>query len=348
MINYLCQDMRSSARQLASFLNATIDGDPDVEVTHPSKIEEAGPGSVSFIGNPKYEPFAYTTGASILVVSNDFTPQQPLHATLLRVPNVYQSLSTLLSHFQSNGHPSGISELALIDPTAVLGEKVSLAAHCVIEQNVSIGDQSILYPQVYISHDVIIGKNCILHSGVKVHAGCVIGDEVVIQANSVIGSEGFGFVQNAQGQYEKMPQLGNVVLQNQVEIGANCTIDRGTMGSTLIKYGCKLDNLIHVAHNVEIGENTVIAAQTGIAGSTKIGARCRIGGQVGFAGHIQVPEDTQIQAQSGVMSVHPEPGQKLFGSPAIPYFDYLKSYAIFKNLPDLARRMRELEKRFNS
>jgi UDP-3-O-[3-hydroxymyristoyl] glucosamine N-acyltransferase len=336
--------MKMSAKDLAAFLNASIDGDPHVEVSHPSKIEEALPGSISFLGNPKYEPYAYTTQASILVVADDFKPVQEIKATLLRVPNVYQSLSTLLAQFERNGKPVGISSLANIDPTAVLHQTVAISPFVVIEKNCTIGEGSVLYAQVYLSHDVKIGKNVILHSGVKIYAGCEIGDDVIIHANTVIGGDGFGFVME-NGNFKKVPQLGNVVIESNVEIGAGCTIDRATMGSTRLKKGCKLDNLIQIAHNVEIGENTVIAAQTGIAGSTKVGANCRIGGQVGIIGHIHIPDGTQIQAQSGVMSVNESTGNKLFGSPAISYSDYLKAYVLFKQLPDIEARIRTLEKK---
>jgi UDP-3-O-[3-hydroxymyristoyl] glucosamine N-acyltransferase len=337
--------MTVSAKDIATFLHASIDGNPDTMVTHPSKIEEAGPGSISFISNPKYEGYAYTTGASVLVVSNEFQPHQPVQATLLRVPNVYQSLGTLLSHFESNGHPKGISDLAFIDSTAKIGLQVAVSPFVTIEKNVIIGDHSILYSNVFLGHDVQIGRNCIIHSGVRIYASCDIRDNVVIQANTVIGSEGFGFAPDEDGKYNKIPQLGNVIIHEDVEIGAGCTIDRATMGSTIIHKGCKLDNLIQVAHNVEIGEHTVIAAQTGIAGSTKIGAKCQIGGQVGIVGHTRIPDGTMIQAQSGVIKVEEETGQKIFGSPAIPYNNYLKSYALFKKLPELELRLRDLEKR---
>ncbi|MEP7268023.1 MAG: UDP-3-O-(3-hydroxymyristoyl)glucosamine N-acyltransferase [Saprospiraceae bacterium] len=333
-----------SAKDLADFLNARIEGDPNVEVSHPSNIEEAQAGSVSFFGNPKYEPFVYSTNASILVVGEDFVPQQKVNATLLRVGNVYQSLSTLLSHFEENGKPSGISSLATIDKSTLLGEDVAVSSYVVIEQNSKIGAGSIIYAQVFIGHDVEIGKNCIIYPGVKIYSGCKIGDEVIMHANTVIGGEGFGFVME-NGAFKKIPQLGNVILEDNVEIGSNCSIDRATMGSTIIRKGCKLDNLIQIGHNVEIGENTVIAAQAGIAGSAKIGARCMIGGQVGIAGHIHIPDGTQIQAQSGVMSVSDEQNQRLFGYPAFEYRDYLKSYAVFKNLPELESRLRELEKK---
>jgi len=336
--------MKTSAKELAEFLNATIDGDPDIVVTHPSKIEEAGPGSISFIGNPKYEPFAYTTQASILVVPQEFKAQKPLQATLLRVNNVYQSLGTLLSKFETNGHPEGISVLSTIDATVSISPDLAVGAYTVIEKNVTIGVGTKIYPQVYIGHDVVIGKGCTIYSGVKIYAGCQIGDHCIIHSNSVIGGEGFGFSMDEKGVFEKIPQLGNVVIGDDVEIGSGCTIDRATLGSTKIARGCKLDNLIQIAHNVEIGENTVIAAQAGIAGSSKIGARCMIGGQVGIAGHIHIPDGTQIQAQSGIMSAPEGPNQKLFGYPAISYNDYLRSYAIFRQLPELDQRLRNLEK----
>ena len=335
--------MKMSAKELAAFLNAKIDGDPNVEVSHPSKIEEAMPGSVSFLGNPKYEPYAYTTKASVLVVAEDFKPQQEIKATLLRVPNVYQSLGTLLSHFDRNGKPTGISPLASIDPTVVLKDKVAVSAFTIIEKNCKIGIGTVIYGNVSIGHDVEIGDNVTLFPGVKIYPGCTIGNDVIIHANTVIGSDGFGFVME-DGKFKKIPQLGNVVIEDNVDIGSNCSVDRATMGSTIIRKGCKLDNLIQVAHNVEIGENTVIASQVGIAGSAKIGARCMIGGQVGITGHIFIPDGTQIQAQSGVMSASDQPNQKLFGSPAIGYNDYLRAYTIFKNLPDLENRLRKIEK----
>ncbi len=336
--------MKTSAKELAAFLNATIDGDPDIVVTHPSKIEEAGPGSISFIGNPKYEPFAYTTQASILVVPQEFKAQKPLQATLLRVTNVYQSLGTLLSKFETNGHPEGISVLSDIDSSVQLNPDLAVGAYSVIEKNVTIGIGTKIYTQVYIGHDVSIGKDCTIYPGVKIYPGCQIGNHCIIHSNSVIGGEGFGFSVDERGVFEKIPQLGNVVIADDVEIGSGCTIDRATLGSTKIAKGCKLDNLIQIAHNVEIGENTVIAAQAGIAGSSKIGARCMIGGQVGIAGHIHIPDGTQIQAQSGIMSAPEGPNQKLFGYPAISYNDYLRAYAIFRQLPELEQRLRNLEK----
>jgi UDP-3-O-[3-hydroxymyristoyl] glucosamine N-acyltransferase len=339
--------MKLKARDLASFLNARVEGDPEIEVSEPSKIEEAMPGTISFLGNPKYEAYAYSTKASILVVADDFVPQQPIQATLLRVPNVYQSLSQLLSRFERNGQLTGVSPQAQIDPSVVLGDQAAIGPFVIMEKNVRIGARTCIHSQVYLGHDVKIGTDCILYPGVKIYAGAQIGDGVIIHANTVIGCDGFGFAPDGDG-YKKIPQLGNVIIEDQVEIGANCTIDRATMGSTIIRKGCKLDNLIQIAHNVEIGEHTVIAAQSGIAGSTKIGARCMIGGQVGILGHIQIPDGSQIQAQSGVMSAGTEKNQKLFGYPAINYKDYLKSYAIFKQLPDLEARVKKVESQLSS
>ncbi len=335
--------MKYSARDLAAILNAKVEGDPTVMVSHPSKIEEALPGTISFLGNPKYESYAYTTQASILIVSEDFIPSKPVQATLLRVANVYQSLSFLLSKFDQNGKPEGIAQTADIHSTSKINALVSIGAFSIIEKEVSIGEGTAIYPHVFIGHNTTIGKGCTIYAGVKIYPGCEIGDDVIIHANTVIGSDGFGFVPE-NGVYKKIPQLGNVIVENHVEIGANCTIDRATMGSTIIHKGVKLDNLIQVAHNVEIGENTVIAAQTGIAGSTKIGARCMIGGGVGIAGHLKVPDDTQIQGLSGIMNIDNVPGQKLFGYPAMPYYDFLKSYILFKKLPEIEKRVRDLEK----
>ncbi|MCG8330674.1 MAG: UDP-3-O-(3-hydroxymyristoyl)glucosamine N-acyltransferase [Chitinophagales bacterium] len=338
--------MQLSARELAAFLQGTVEGDPNVKVSRPSKIEEGGEGTISFLGNMKYEAYAYTTTASVLLVSNDFQPAKPVNPTLIRVPDVYAAVAQLLEQFgQQAPTTATISEAASIHPDANIGEGVSVAAMAVIEEGAQIGNGSIIMGQVYVGKDVKLGENVKLHPGVRILAGCEVGDNCIIHANTVIGSDGFGFAPQEDGSYKKVTHVGNVVIEQNVEIGACTTIDRATMGSTIIREGVKLDNLVQIGHNVEVGAHTVIAAQAGVAGSTKIGKHCRIGGQVGFVGHVQIADGTQIQAQSGVAGSVDEPNQALFGSPAIGYRDYIRSYAVFKQLPELYKKLRRLEKK---
>lgn len=340
--------MQLSARELAQFLNGAVEGDPEVKVSRPSRIEEGGAGTISFLGNAKYEEFAYTTTASILLVSQDFKPRQPVPATLIRVADVYGAVAKLLDRFGSDNHmPGSISEYAFIHSGAVIGENVAVGAFAVVESGARIGRGCRIYPQVYVGKGVKLGENVTLYPGVRIMDNCEIGNNCIIHGNVVIGSDGFGFAPQKDGAYKKITHVGRVVVEDNVEIGANTAIDRATMGATYIRAGVKLDNLIQVGHNADIGENTVIAAQTGIAGSTRIGRSCRIGGQVGFVGHIQVADGTQIQAQSGIASPIDVPGQAFFGSPAIDYKNYIRSYAVFKQLPDLYKKIRELERRLD-
>ena len=337
--------MKISAKQLSEILHGTIEGDPDVIVFAPSKIEEGKEGTFSFLSNKKYEPYVYTTKSSILLVSKDFEPAEPIGATLIRVENVYASMAILLERFGAiNQVLKGIDEQASVDSTAELETEVGIGKFTIVSKNVKIGARSILYPQVFIGENVRIGKGCVLYPGVKVYRDCQIGDHCILHANVVVGSDGFGFSPQEDGTYKKIPQIGNVIIEDQVEIGANTVIDRATMGSTVIKTGVKLDNLIQIAHNVEIGENTAIAAQAGIAGSTKIGKNCLIGGQAGFVGHITIADKTKVQAQSGINKPIKEEGTALYGSPALPYTDYLRSYAVFRTLPDLSRQIVALKK----
>ena len=339
--------MQISARQLAELLHGTVEGDPDVLVSRPSKIEEGGEGTITFLANPKYEAFAYTTTASVLLVQTDFKPAQPIQATLVRVPDVYASIAFLLNKFgeAQAAAPSGISQNAFIHPETTLTENVTVGEFTVVEKGAQIGAGSHLYPQVYIGPDVKVGANCIVFPGVKIYRECEIGDNCIIHANTVIGSDGFGFAPQEDGTYKKIAQIGKVILEANVEVGANTVIDRATMGATIIRKGAKLDNLIQIAHNVDIGENTVIAAQAGIAGSTKLGKQMMVGGQAGFVGHIKVADGTKVQAQSGVARAVNEPGTALYGSPAIAYNDYLRAYAVFKKLPALYQRLNALEKK---
>ena len=338
--------MQITAKEIALLLGGELEGDAEALVNRPGKIEEGGKGTLTFLGNPKYEGFAYSVKSTVLLASKKFSPSQPIAAdALIRVDDVYEAVRLLLEKFgnaqQGNGQ---VSKQAFLHSSVSVGAAVSIGTFAVLEENVKVGDGSVLYPQVFLGKNVEVGKGCILYPGVKIYHDCKIGDNCILQANVVVGSDGFGFAPQPDGSYRKIPQIGNVVIEDDVEIGANTTIDRATMGSTIIRQGVKLDNLIMVAHNVEVGENTVVAAQAGFAGSTKIGHQCRIGGQAGFVGHIEVANGTQVQAQSGVASAVKEPNQAFYGSPALPYKSYLKSYAVFKKLPDLYKKINELEK----
>lgn len=338
--------MKISAAALGQMLDGTVEGNPEITVSAPSKIEEGRPGTISFLANPKYEAYAYTTQASILLVSRDFKPAQPIAATLIRVDNVYASITHLLEQFGKDHAPmGGIAAETAIAETAHIGNNVTVGMFAVVQDEAVIGENTIIYPQVFIGKGAKVGKNVILHPGVKIYHGCEVGDNCILHANVVVGADGFGFLPDEKtGKFKKIPQIGNVIIEKDVEIGSNTVIDRATMGSTVIKAGVKLDNLIQIAHNVEIGENTAIAAQAGIAGSTKIGKNCLIGGQSGFVGHITVADGTRVQAQSGIAGPIEAPGQAFYGSPAIPYTDYLRAYAVFKQLPELNKEMRRLKK----
>ena len=336
--------MEITAHQLSELLNGTLEGDPNVTVNRPSKIEEGEAGSISFLANPKYEHYAYQTKASILLVNRNFQAAQPIAATLIRVDNVYGSIATLLAHFgASERPPAEVSPQASVHAKAQLSEEVHVGAFTVIEADSEIGAGCIIHPQVYVGKKVKLGKRVTLYPGVRIYDHCEIGDQCIIHSNTVIGSDGFGFAPQKDGSYKKIAQIGKVIIEADVEIGANTVIDRATMGATYIRRGAKLDNLIQIAHNVEIGAHTAIAAQAGIAGSTKIGERCMIGGQAGFVGHIEVADGTKVQAQSGVAATVKEMNTAIYGSPALSYRQYLKAYALFRQLPDLEERLRKLE-----
>ncbi len=339
--------MQVTAAQLAHILGGNVEGNSEVSVNRPAKIEEAEVGTIAFLGNLKYEHYAYSTKASILLVSNDFQPSQTISATMIRVADVYASVAVLLEKFGQAQQATNIeiSAKASIHASAKIGEQTAVADFSVIEENVIIGSKSIIYPQVYLGKNVKIGNNVTLYPGVRIYQDCEIGDNCILHANVVIGSDGFGFVPTEDGSFKKVPQIGNVLIEQNVEIGANTVIDRATMGSTIIREGVKLDNLIQIAHNVEVGRNTVIASQTGIAGSTKIGENCMIGGQVGIVGHIKIADRTKIQAQSGIAAAITEPNTAVYGSPAIAYSSFLRSFAVFKQLPDVLRRLSVLEKK---
>ena len=337
--------MQFTAQQLGSVLNGTIEGDPLVPVSKLAKIEEAKTGSLSFLANPKYEQYLYTTEASIVIVNNDQVLAEPVKATLIRVENAYSAITVLLEMYNTfKLNKSGIEQPSFIHPSATIGDDVYVGAFAYIGPNVKIGKNVKIYPQTYIADDVIIGDNVTLFPGVKIYFDCVIGNNVIIHSGAVIGADGFGFAPSADGTYAKISQIGNVLIEDNVEIGSNTTIDRATMGSTIIRKGVKLDNLIQIAHNVEIMSNTVIAAQSGISGSTKIGENCIIGGQVGVVGHISIAKGTQLQAQTGLNRSITEEGKRWGGAPALPYNANLRSHIIYGRLPDLEKRINELEK----
>ena len=337
--------MQFSAQQIAQIIEGRIDGDAEAQVHSFGKIEEAQNGQLSFLANPKYEEYLYTTKASVIIINDTLVLKQPVSATLIRVADAYSAFATLLEIYQQYKQQSltGIDSQAFIHPTAQIGKDVYIGAFVWIGENVQIGDQTKIYPGVYIGADVVIGNNTTLHPGVKVYRECKIGSNVIIHAGTVIGSDGFGFAPLADGTYKKIPQTGNVVIEDQVEIGSNCTIDRATIGSTIIRSGAKLDNLIQIAHNVEIGQNTVVAAQAGISGSTKIGKNVMIGGQAGLGGHIHITDGTKINGQSGVSKSIKKPNTTLSGTPANDFTTFMRGQAAVRNLPRLESRIAELE-----
>jgi UDP-3-O-[3-hydroxymyristoyl] glucosamine N-acyltransferase len=334
-----------NAAQLCELLQGELVGNGDEKIHGPSQIDAGIPGTVSFLANPKYEEYAYTTKASVLIVSRDFQPRSPLRASLIKVDDVYGAMMALLEKFGSNGVPEpGISELAVIGERFHAGKEISIGPYTVIENNVALGNNSILYPQVFIGHDAVIGDDVIIYPGVRIYPNTRIGDRCIIHSNAVIGCDGFGYKPDENGHYTKINHVGKVFLEDDVEIGANTVIDRGTLTVTRIGRGTKIDNLVQIAHNVNIGEDTVIAAQAGIAGSASVGNNARIGGQVGIAGHIHLADRIEIQAQSGVHTGKYPAGSRIFGYPAIPYTDYLKAYAVFRQLPEYMKRIEDLEK----
>jgi UDP-3-O-[3-hydroxymyristoyl] glucosamine N-acyltransferase len=336
--------MNFSANQIAQLVNGKVEGDPAVAVNSFGKIEEAQPGQLSFLANPKYEDYLYTTSASIIIVNESFVLRQPVASTLIRVGDAYTAFAQLLGKYQEimQQQLTGVQTPSHISSSAVYGDKVFIGAFAYIGEKVKIGNNTKIFPGVFIGDNVTIGDNSVIHPGVKIYHDCKIGNRVTIHAGTVIGSDGFGFAPQPDGSFKKVPQIGNVVVEDQVEIGANATIDRATIGSTLIRQGAKLDNLIQIAHNVEIGTSTVIAAQTGISGSTKIGNGVMIGGQVGIVGHIQIGDGAKINAQSGV-SKSLDAGKAVTGSPAYDYTAALRSQAVNRKLPELEKRVKELE-----
>ncbi len=343
------ENIKITAQQLAQILGGSVEGNPDAVATKPGRIEAATEGDICFFGNPQYEDFVYSTKAAILLVPKSFVARETVNTTMVRVENVYESLAVLLDTFKdltTSAQKNIISERASIDATAKIGENVAIGDFCVVEANAEIGDNTVLKPQTFVGKSSKIGKNSILHSGARVYHDVVLGARCIVHANAVLGADGFGFAPQKDGSYKKIQHVGNVWIGDDVEIGANCTIDRGSIGATTLQNGVKLDNLVHVAHNVSIGANTVIAAQTGISGSAKIGANCMIGGQVGVNGHITIADGAKVGAQSGVVGSL-EANEKVFGTPALPYSTFMRAYAIFKKLPDMAKKIAELEKKIN-
>jgi UDP-3-O-[3-hydroxymyristoyl] glucosamine N-acyltransferase len=336
--------MTFSAKQIADLLKGTVDGDPSITVNKLAKIEQGEPGSLTFLANPVYTPYIYSTNASIVVVNDSFIPDQPVKSTLIRVANAYEAFAQLLEVYnQIKLKKTGISERASIANTASLGENIFVGDFAVIGENVTIGKNVKIYPQVFIGDNTKVGNNTILYPGVKIYSDCVIGDSCVFHSGVVIGGDGFGFAPQQDNNYRKIAQIGNVIIEDNVEIGSNTTVDRATLGSTILRKGVKLDNLIQIAHNVEIGENTVIAAQTGISGSTKIGRNCMIGGQVGITGHILIADNVKIGAQSGISSSIKTPGKIVIGTPAIDASIFKRSVVYFKNLQHIADDIQKLK-----
>ncbi len=331
--------MNFTAGHIADQINGTVIGDRDIDIFNISKIEEGSKGSLTFLANPKYTEFIYTTKASAAIVSSDFEPTEKIELTLIKVKDPYSSFTTILELFNKDlSKRKGISQLTDIDKSSKISDSSFIGSFSTVGENSVIGEKCIIENQVFIGNNVEIGNGCFIYPGVKILDDTIIGQNCIIHSSTTIGSDGFGFAPNDDGSYKKIPQTGNVVIGDNVEIGSNSTIDRATLGSTIISNGVKLDNQIQVAHNVEIGKNTAIAAQSGVAGSTKIGENCMIGGQVGIIGHIKIGDNVKIQAQAGVTS-NIESNSRVTGTPAISYMNYNKSYIHFKNLPEIVKKI---------
>lgn len=340
--------MKFTAEQIAQVLEGKVVGNPQAEVSSFAKIEEGKAGTLTFLANPKYESFIYTTKATITIVNNSFVPESELETTMIQVEDAYMAFTKLLTFYDQarKGNKSGIEQPAVLGQNLEYGDEFYLGSFSYIGTNVRIGNHVKIYPNCFIGDNVTIGNHVTVFAGAKIYSDTVIGSHCILHSGVIIGSDGFGFAPDSDGSYIKIPQIGNVVVEDYVEIGASTTIDRATIGSTVIRRGVKLDNQIQIAHNVEIGENTVIAAQTGVAGSTKIGKNCVIGGQVGFAGHLNIGNNVKIQAQSGI-GRNVKDYEVLQGSPSFTYGDYNKSYVYFKNLPKIVAELEELKKQVN-
>jgi UDP-3-O-[3-hydroxymyristoyl] glucosamine N-acyltransferase len=338
--------MKYTAHQVSEIIKGNIEGDPGITITSFGKIEEAIEGQLTFLGNPKYEEYLYTTRASLILLQDKYEVKNPISATIIRVADPYAAFVTLLTVYKklTESNLSGIQQPAYISSTATVGENVFIGAFVYLGEHVSVGDNTKIYPNTFIGDNVQIGTDCILHAGVKIQADCILKNNIIIHSGTVIGSDGFGYAPEPTGTVKKIPQIGNVLIEDNVEIGANTAIDRATMGSTIIKKGAKIDNLIQIAHNVEIGSNTLIAAQAGISGSTKIGNNVVIAGQAGFADHIYVADGVKIGGQAGVTHSVKTPGTSVNDTPAFSYMQALRSQSIYRNLPELEKRIAALEK----
>ena len=343
--------MEFSAKQIAQIIDGIVEGDENILVSHLSKIEEGTIGTLSFLANPAYTNYIYSTNASIVIVNKSFVLENPVKSscTLIRVENAYESFAKLLELYnQINPEKEGVEQPSFVSSNAKIGENCYVGAFAYIGQNVSIGNHVKIYPHVYIGDNCKIGNNTTLFSGVKIYHDCVIGNNCTIHASTVVGSDGFGFAPNNEGHvFTKVPQIGNVIIEDDVEIGSNSSIDRATLGSTILRKGVKLDNLVQIAHNVEIGENTVIAGLSGIAGSTKVGKNCMIGAQVGVAGHLRIANGVKIAGQSGIGSSIEKEGEILQGSPAFNIGEFKRSYVLFRGLPKLSDKVSDLTKKIN-
>lgn len=338
--------MEFTANMIADYLHGEVEGDPDIKVSTFAKIEEGHPGALSFLANPKYEKYLYETESSIVIINKTFKAEHPVKATLIRVEDAYGSFASLMQLYASTRQEkTGREDPVHIAESAVLGENIFVGAFSYISENVKIGNNVKIHQQVFIGDNVVIGDHTVLHPGVKIYHDCVIGRDCVFHSGVVIGADGFGFAPQQDTDYAKVPQIGNVVIEDRVEIGANTCVDRATMGSTILRRGVKLDNLVQIAHNVEVGENTVIASQVGISGSCKIGRNCMFGGQVGLAGHLTIAEGSKIGAQAGLNSGIKEPGKAWLGSPAMEYKDCLRSWVMIRNLPEMKKKLDGLEKK---
>jgi len=339
--------MEFTVNQIAALLQGEVYGNGEEKISRIGKIQDAGKGAITFLANPKYEKFIYSTEASVVIVKNDFKPEKKINSTLIKVEDPYSGFTKLLEEYEKiNSYAKvGIEAPSFIAEDVIVGEKIYRGAFSYIGQKVRIGNNVKIYPHVYIGDEVTIGNNCILHTGVKIYAGTVIRNNCIVHAGSVVGSDGFGFAPQEDGTYKKIPQVGNVILKDNVEIGANTVVDCATLGSTVVEKGVKLDNLVQLAHNVEIGENTVIAAQSGISGSTKLGKNCVVAGQVGLVGHIEIADKVTLAAKTGLAKSIKKPGSVIFGYPAMDHKHYLKCHAIFRNLPELSRKVQDLEKK---
>ena len=337
--------MKFTATQIAGILDGKVEGNPNAEVWNVAKIEEGAPGMISFLANPKYTHYIYETQSSIVIVNDDFKATAPISATLIRVPDAYAAFAKLLAFYdQMTQNKQGSSSLAFVSTTARCGDNVYLGEFAFVGKYAKIGNNVKVYPQVYVGDNCVVGDNTVLYPGVKLYRNTVVGNNCILHAGLVIGADGFGFAPQPDGHYEKIPQVGNVVIEDNVEIGANTTIDRSTMGSTRVCKGVKLDNLVHLAHNVEVGENTAMAAQVGVSGSTHIGKNCVVGGQSGFVGHLQIADGSKFGGQSGIMGSIKEENKEFMGTPIQPLRQYLVSNARFRHIDEMARRLDALEK----